>query len=178
MANNIMTLRDLRLAVYNRLVQANLAFVGTDVFCSRAKKAWPQEKAFLNVYVQQSSFDDQDIRPEIYKVDTDVVIDVVVQESQTVDGVVYEIDDLFDLISNDVVNLFTSYPRPEWLIPGKIHICDFILKSFSDEINGDGETNKGARKITFTATWYFEPITRNDPINDLDSVHSEITVNL
>ena len=174
MATNIMTLRNIRMAVCEKLKEANLPFVGEDVFCNRAEKAWPQEKAFLSVYVQQSSFDTQDIQPEIYKVETDVVVDVVVQGSQELDGELFEIDDLFDMISSNVVDLLTSYPRPKFLVENQVFASDFTLRSFSDEINGEGETDKGTRKITFGAVWYFEPITRDEPLNDLEVIHTEI----
>ena len=174
MATNIMTLRNIRMAVCEKLKEANLPFIGEDVFCNRAEKAWPQEKAFLSVYVQQSSFDTQDIQPEIYKVETDVVIDVVVQGSQELDGELFEIDDLFDIISSNVVDLLTSYPRPKWFVENQLAASDFTLRSFSDEINGEGETDKGTRKITFSAVWYFEPVTRNESLNDLEVIHTEI----
>lgn len=174
MATNIMTLRNIRMAVCEKLREANLPFIGEDVFCNRAEKAWPQEKAFLSVYVQQSSFDTQDIQPEIYKVETDVVIDVVVQGSQELDGELFEIDDLFDMISSNVVDLLTSYPRPKFLVENQVFASDFTLRSFSDEINGEGETDKGTRKITFSAVWYFEPVTRNESLNDLEVIHTEI----
>lgn len=174
MATNIMTLRNIRLAVCEKLKQANLPFVGEDVYCNRAEKAWPQEKAFLSVYVQQSSFDTQDIQPEIYKVETDVVIDVVVQGPQELEGEVFEIDDLFDVISSNVVDLLTSYPRPKFLVENQVFASDFTLRSFADEINGEGETNKGTRKITFNAVWYFEPVTRDEPLNDLEVIHAKI----
>lgn len=174
MATNIMTLRNIRMAVCGKLKEANLPFIGEDVFCNRAEKAWPQEKAFLSVYVQQSSFDTQDIQPEIYKVETDVVIDVVVQGSQELDGELFEIDDLFDMISSNVVDLLTSYPRPKFLVENQVFASDFTLRSFSDEINGEGETDKGTRKITFSAVWYFEPVTRNESLNDLEVIHTEI----
>lgn len=174
MATNIMTLRNIRLTVCEKLKQANLPFIGNDVYCNRAEKAWPQEKAFLSVYVQQSSFDTQDIQPEIYKVETDVVIDVVVQGPQELEGEVFEIDDLFDVISSNVVDLLTSYPRPKFLVEDQVAASDFTLRSFSDEINGEGETNKGTRKITFNAIWYFEPVTRNEPLNDLEVIHTKI----
>jgi hypothetical protein len=174
MATNIMTLRNIRMAVCEKLKEANLPFIGEDVFCNRAEKAWPQEKAFLSVYVQQSSFDTQDIQPEIYKVETDVVIDVVVQGSQELDGELFEIDDLFDMISSNVVDLLTSYPRLKFLVENQVFASDFTLRSFSDEINGEGETDKGTRKITFSAVWYFEPVTRNESLNDLEVIHTEI----
>ena len=174
MATNIMTLRNIRMAVCAKLKEANLPFIGEDVYCNRAEKAWPQEKAFLSVYVQQSSFDTQDIQPEIYKVETDVVVDVVVQGSQELDGEVFEIDDLFDMISSNVVDLLTSYPRPKFLVESQVLASDFTLRSFSDEINGEGETDKGTRKITFSAVWYFEPVTRNESLNDLEVIHTEI----
>lgn len=174
MATNIMTLRNIRMAVCKKLKEANLPFIGEDVYCNRAEKAWPQEKAFLSVYVQQSSFDTQDIQPEIYKVETDVVIDVVVQGSQELDGELFEIDDLFDMISSNVVDLLTSYPRPKFLVENQVFASDFTLRSFSDEINGEGETDKGTRKITFSAVWYFEPVTRNESLNDLEVIHTEI----
>ena len=174
MATNIMTLRNIRMAVCEKLKEANLPFIGEDVYCNRAEKAWPQEKAFLSVYVQQSSFDTQDIQPEIYKVETDVVVDVVVQGSQELDGEVFEIDDLFDMISSNVVDLLTSYPRPKLLVENQVFASDFTLRSFSDEINGEGETDKGTRKITFSAVWYFEPVTRNESLNDLEVIHTEI----
>ncbi len=174
MATNIMTLRNIRMAVCEKLKEANLPFIGEDVYCNRAEKAWPQEKAFLSVYVQQSSFDTQDIQPEIYKVETDVVVDVVVQGSQELDGELFEIDDLFDMISSNVVDLLTSYPRPKFLVENQVFASDFTLRSFSDEINGEGETDKGTRKITFSAVWYFEPITRNESLNDLEVIHTEI----
>lgn len=174
MATNIMTLRNIRMAVCEKLKEANLPFIGEDVYCNRAEKAWPQEKAFLSVYVQQSSFDTQDIQPEIYKVETDVVIDVVVQGSQELDGELFEIDDLFDMISSNVVDLLTSYPRPKWFVENQLAASDFTLRSFSDEINGEGETDKGTRKITFSAVWYFEPVTRNESLNDLEVIHTEI----
>ena len=174
MATNIMTLRNIRMAVCAKLKDANLPFIGEDVYCNRAEKAWPQEKAFLSVYLQQSSFDTQDIQPEIYKVETDVVIDVVVQGSQELDGELFEIDDLFDMISSNVVDLLTSYPRPKFLVENQVFASDFTLRSFSDEINGEGETDKGTRKITFSAVWYFEPVTRNESLNDLEVIHTEI----
>ena len=174
MATNIMTLRNIRMAVCAKLKEANLPFIGEDVYCNRAEKAWPQEKAFLSVYVQQSSFDTQDIQPEIYKVETDVVVDVVVQGSQELDGELFEIDDLFDMISSNVVDLLTSYPRPKFLVENQVFASDFTLRSFSDEINGEGETDKGTRKITFSAVWYFEPVTRNESLNDLEVIHTEI----
>ena len=175
MATNIMTLRNIRMAVCAKLKEANLPFIGEDVFCNRAEKAWPQEKAFLSVYVQQSSFDTQDIQPEIYKVETDVVVDVVVQGSQELDGEMFAIDDLFDIISSNVVDLLTSYPRPKFLVENQVFASDFTLRSFSDEINGEGETDKGTRKITFSAVWYFEPVTRNESLNDLEVIHTEIS---
>lgn len=175
MATNIMTLRNIRMAVCEKLKEANLPFIGEDVYCNRAEKAWPQEKAFLSVYVQQSSFDTQDIQPEIYKVETDVVVDVVVQGSQELDGETFAIDDLFDIISSNVVDLLTSYPRPKWFVEDQLASSDFTLRSFSDEINGEGETDKGTRKITFSAVWYFEPVTRNESLNDLEVIHTEIS---
>lgn len=174
MATNIMTLRNIRMAVCAKLKEADLPFIGEDVYCNRAEKAWPQEKALLSVYVQQSSFDTQDIQPEIYKVETDVVVDVVVQGSQELDGELFEIDDLFDVISSNVVDLLTSYPRPKFLVENQVAASDFTLRSFSDEINGEGETDKGTRKITFNAVWYFEPVTRNEALNDLEVIHTEI----
>ena len=174
MATNIMTLRNIRMAVCAKLKEANLPFIGEDVYCNHAEKAWPQEKAFLSVYVQQSSFDTQDIQPEIYKVETDVVVDVVVQGSQELDDELFGIDDLFDMISSNVVDLLTSYPRSKWFVENQLAASDFTLRSFSDEINGEGETDKGTRKITFSAVWYFEPVTRNESLNDLEVIHTEI----
>ena len=174
MDTSIMTLRNIRMAVTDKLKAANLPFIGKDVYCNRAEKAWPQEKAFLSVYVQQSSFDTQDTQPEIYRVETDVVIDVVVQGAQELNGETFQIDDLFDIISSNVVDLLTSYPRPKWFIEDQVASSEFTIKSFSDEINGDGETDKGTRKITFSAVWRFEPITRNETLNDLEVIHTEI----
>lgn len=174
LSTSILTLRALRLAVCDYLKAANLPFIGEDVFASRSEKAWPQEKAFLVVYVQDSSFDSQDTQPEIYKVETDVVIDVVVQGPQEYENEVFEIDDLFDMISSNVVDLLTSYPRPKWFVANQVAASDFQLRSFSGGQNGDGETDKGTRKITFNATWYFEPITRkNENLNDWNVMHTE-----
>lgn len=177
LATNIMTLRNIRLAVAEYLLQANMPFIGDQVFVGRTEKAWPKEKCFLAIYVNQSTFDTQDTQPEIYKVTTDVVVDVVVQGSQVVDGETYELDDLFDIISSNVIDLLTSYPRPKWIVEEQVASSDFLLNSFVDELNGEGEIDKGTRKITFNATWYFEPITRDVELNDWLLMHTEIDFN-
>ena len=177
LATNILTLRDIKNALCAKLKAASFPLVGDNVFVNRSEKFWPEEGVLLCVYTQQSSFDNQDNLPEIYKVETDVVIEVIVQSAQSYDGVELDVSDVFDLVSSNVVDLLTSYPRPKWLIENKVAASDFLLKSFSDEINGDGETDKGARKITFTATWYFEPITSDLELNDLQQIHTEISFN-
>lgn len=174
MKTSMLTICEIRKAVVAKLAQAYLQFVGDQVFESRTEMAWPQEGCFLAVYTKSSSFDNQDTSPVFYKVETEVVVDVVVQSAIDVDGEHFSVEDIIDIVTSEVVNVLSSYPRPQWMIQDKVASSDFVLKNVEKDMNGKGETVKGAQSVTFTATWFFEPVTRNDPLNDWREMHTHI----
>lgn len=175
MNTTMMTVNEIRKAFVEKLKDADIPFVENRVYDTRTERAWNEEKCFLAVYTNSSSFDTQDTSPEYYKIDTDVVVDVVVVSSAHVDGVLYTIADIIDIVTGGVVDAITSYPRPRWFIEEKVASQDVILKSVDKTLNGDGETDKGAQSVTFTATWRFEPITRSgETLNDWRVMHTDI----
>lgn len=175
MNTTMMTVNEIRKTFVEKLKAANIPFVFNKVFDSRTERAWNEEKCFLAVYTNSSSFDTQDTSPEYYKAETDVIVDVVVVAPARVKNVIYSIADIVDIVTDGVVNAITSYPRPRWFIENKVASQDVVLKSIDKTLNGDGETDKGAQSVTFTAAWRFEPITRcGETMNDWRVMHTNL----
>lgn len=146
---------ELRKAIVEGLQSASIPFVGENIFSSRTLGGFPDEGDFISVYTNSNQFEDGDRSPVIYKVTSDVIVDVVVQ------GSIYDeeterdilIDERMDLITDAVLRVLVHNS-----IPGNIY-KDLGMKkvrvtSIQNTLAGDGETDKGTQRISLSFMWY------------------------
>ena len=146
---------ELRKAIVEGLQSASIPFVGKNIFSSRTLGGFPDEGDFISVYTNSNQFEDGDRSPVIYKVTSDVIVDVVVQ------GSIYDeeterdilIDERMDQITDAVLRVLVHNS-----IPGNIY-KDLGMKkvrvtSIQNTLAGDGETDKGTQRISLSFMWY------------------------
>lgn len=159
MSASILTCKKIRHAVVDALKAANIPGIEDKVYPSRDIGAWPKEQNFLCVYTENHSFDDQDTSPVIYKVETTVRVEAIVQKSKVFvkDGqrIRVDIDDQMDDISNFVVHALIPFPEPDaGPLYDAIGVRHFVrLTEIGNTFNGEGESSKGSAKLTFIYTW-------------------------
>lgn len=174
-----LTFMDIRHEFVRLIKAANIPGVLGKVFESRSERGWPAEGPFISVYTNSHSFDDQATSPVIYKVETTVVVDIIVQGpvfQVTASGRTrIDVDDQMDQLSNYVLNSIFYAPAPS-SGPLNIGVDHFVrLSSVSNTLNGEGETPRACQRITFAVTWDC-PMPDGGPDMDFQKIHNELDV--
>lgn len=140
-------IKQIRDKIAQALVAASIPGVLAKVFPSRVRKAWPDEGDFICVYTQNSDFDDQDTAPTIYQVDTDVVVQVIVQ--QALAG--QDLEDRMDEITDDVVRALLQVHGISGPFDGALEW--FFLRGIRPTLSAEGEVLKFSQSVVFSGRW-------------------------
>lgn len=143
----MLQLKRIRDQVTASLIAANIPGVGDKVYPSRARKVWPEEEDFLLVYTQNSDFDDEDTAPIIYKVDTDVVVQVIVQQAPAE----MDLEDRMDQITELVVRDLLKVHGIEGPFQGTLEWIK--LKGIRPTLSAEGEVLKFSQNVVFSGQW-------------------------
>lgn len=143
----MLRLKQIRDQITASLIAANIPGVGPNVFPSRARKIWPEEENLLLVYTQNSDFDDEDTAPIIYKVDTDVVVQVIVQQAPSGQDLEDQMDQITEFVVRDLLKVH-GIDGPfggtlEWI----------KLKNIRPTLSAEGEVLKYSQDVTFSGQW-------------------------
>ena len=134
-------IKQLRHAVIDAIVNAEITGIGNNVFEARTDNAWPEESSFAVVYTNNFDFDDQRTSPKVYKCSGNVVVEVYVQDvDQTT-------NDKLDDLSVAVVDVLQPMMPKEGFFGGLTK--RFVLKSIDNNLTSTGEMNRGCQQITF-----------------------------
>lgn len=152
MNTSISTVKRIRERIVQLLRESEIQLVGDKVYDARTENAWPTEGVFVIVSSGRSDFDDRGTSPVNYKVETEINIDVVFAGSEEID-----VTDALDFVSSELLKNLMGYPHPTWLIEDEVSWDSLVLTNVEPTLNGDGEVDKGAQRITFAVTWYWEP---------------------
>lgn len=160
-------LKDIRKAVADTLIAANIPTVLDKVFASRARMIWPEEGDFLCVYTQVSNFEDNDTSPVIYTVDTDIVVQVIAQDATTEQA----IEDRLDTITDAVVRTLLKEHGISGPFSGKLEWI--YLKSIRPTLSAEGEVLKCSQSIEFEGRWRIT-LPSAGPTDDFLSTHTTL----
>lgn len=173
-----LTFRDIRHEFVRILKAAAIPGVLDKVYESRAERGFPSEGPFISVYTNNHNFDDQGTSPVVYKIETSVIVDIIVQ------GPVVQVlptgarnrinvDDQMDVLTDKVINALLYAPVPA-RGPLNIGTDHFVrLGSVVNTLNGQGETDKACQRLTFTVTWECA-LPDGGPENDMNVIHNEL----
>lgn len=143
----MLQLKQIRDKITQTLVAASIPGVLSKVFPSRARRAWPEEGDFICVYTQNSDFDDQDTAPTIYQVDTDVVVQVIVQQAPTGQ----DLEDRMDEITDAVVRALLQVHDISGPFDGTLEW--FFLRGIRPTMSAEGEALKFSQSVIFSGRW-------------------------
>jgi hypothetical protein len=140
-------LKQIRDKVTQALVAAAIPGVDDKVYSTRARRAWPDEGDFICVYTQNSDFDDQDTNPTIYQVETDVVVQVVVQQAPTGQ----DLEDRMDEITDKAVRALLQVHDISGPFDGTLEW--FFLRGIRPTLSAEGEVLKFSQSVIFSGRW-------------------------
>lgn len=155
----MLTLTELRSVIVDALKARNILSIGENVFSSRTEAAWVEEGNFICVYTNNNRFDDGDRNPVVYRVTSDVIVDVVVQgETEfVIEGEARKmgIADQMDYITQKVLDTLVMQKTDD-NIYRNLPFKKIRVESVSNTLAGGGEIDKGAQRISLVYTWYVE----------------------
>ena len=139
-------LKELRHAVIDAIVDANIDGIGENVFEARRESAWPEEGLFAVVYTDDFTFDDQRTSPKDYKITGNVLVDVIRQDkSDSIN------DDLDDAVAAIINVLQPMMPKVGFF--GGI-TKRFVVTGINNFLSELGEMNRGLQRITFATEFH------------------------
>lgn len=143
----MLQLKEIRDKIVTALVAAAIPGVDDKVYPTRARRAWPEEGDFICVYTQNSDFDDQDTSPTIYQVDTDVVVQVIVQQAPSGQ----DLEDRMDEITDKAVRALLQVHDISGPFDGTLEW--FFLRGIRPTLSAEGEVLKFSQSIIFSGRW-------------------------
>lgn len=173
----MLTLTQLRDVIVDALKTRNIQSVEDRVFSCRTENAWNDEGNFICVYTNDNSFDDGDRSPVIYKVTSNVIVDVIVQGEQefTIGGneVMMGIADQMDYITQLVLNTLVMQ-KTDANLYRNLPFKKVRLSSVQNTLAGNGELDKGTQRISLVYTWYMELPMLGVPEDEFLLAHTKI----
>jgi len=160
-------IKQLRHAVINTIVNANIDGIGENVFEARKDDAWPEEGSFAVVYTDSFSFDDQRTSPKTYKCSGSVVVDVVCQDECD------SVNDMLDDMTHSVIAVLQPLMPKEGFFGGLTK--RFVLTGIENNLTALGEMNRGCQRITFS-TEFNVTISVGGPADEFISANNEISM--
>lgn len=173
----MLTLTQLRDVIVDALKTRNIQSIEDRVFSCRTENAWNDEGNFICVYTNDNSFDDGDRSPVIYKVTSNVIVDVIVQGEQefTIGGneVMMGIADQMDYITQLVLNTLVMQ-KTDANLYRNLPFKKVRLSSVQNTLAGNGEFDKGTQRISLVYTWYMELPQLGIPTDEFLLAHTKI----
>ena len=145
-------IKEFRNNVVGSLIAANITGIGANVASSRTERAWPEEEAFICVYLPSVNFDDKRTSPRFYVAEGQLFVDVYARAYVNGDGVNSpdssgEVNDFLDDTVKAVVEALSPIEKREGPYNGLVK--RFVLKSMDNNLSQKGETERGSVRITF-----------------------------
>lgn len=160
-------IKELRHAVIDTIVNAEIPHIGDNVFEARRESVWPEEGMIAVVYTDSFTLDDQRTSPKDYKINGTVLVDVICQsERDTVN------DDLDDATAAIIEVLQPMMPKIGFF--GGI-TKRFVVTGIENNLSENGEMNRGLQRITF-ATEFHVTMPVGGPTDDFLKANSTIKV--
>lgn len=157
----------LRASVVTALKTANIDGIGENVYSSRMESAWPEESAYVAVYVPSVDFDDGRSSPRFYRAQATVHVDVYARSCLNAEGGALEgmsdVADFLDDAAKAVVEALQPIERREGPYNGLVK--RFVLKSWANNLSEKGEAERGSMRIAFEADFAFA-VTYGGPSDD------------
>lgn len=157
MSLTLSTIKELRHAVVNALVAANIEGIGENVYEARRENLWPEEGLVAVVYTDSIRFEDKRTSPKEYVVSVNVVVDVICQS---------EGDNVNDTLDDATVAVITALqpPMPAGGFFGGL-TKRFVVTNVDNNLSEQGEMSRGLQRITFE-TMFGVPLPVGGPVND------------
>ena len=157
MSLTLSTIKELRHAVVNALVSANIDGIGENVYEARRENLWPEEGLVAVVYTDGIRFEDKRTSPKEYVVTVNVVVDVICQS---------EGDNVNDTLDDATVAVITALqpPMPAGGFFGGL-TKRFVVTNVENNLSEAGEMSRGLQRITFE-TMFGVPLPVGGPVND------------
>lgn len=157
MSLTLSTIKELRHAVVNALVAANIEGIGENVYEARRENLWPEEGLVAVVYTDSIRFEDKRTSPKEYVVSVNVMVDVICQS---------EGDNVNDTLDDATVAVITALqpPMPAGGFFGGL-TKRFVVTNVENNLSEQGEMSRGLQRITFE-TMFGVPLPVGGPVND------------
>lgn len=164
-----------RKKIAQNLKAAAIPGVGDNVFPSRSRKVWPAEGDVLLVYTQETSTDDEDTAPTIYKATTTVVVQIVAQETDDEDdendAQEEALETRVDTITEAVVRVLQAAHGITGPLDG---LVDWLRwKGLRPMLSSEGEILRNSRQILFSAEWSID-LPDTQPVDDFLRTGTEL----
>lgn len=173
----MLTLKQLRDVIVDALKTRNILSIGGNVFSCRTESAWNDEGNFICVYTNNNKFDDGDRSPVVYRVTSDVIIDVVVQGANTFDiegeEVFMGVADQMDFITQKVLDTIVK-DKTDFNLYANLPFKKVRVESVQNTLAGDGEFDKGTQRISLSFTWYMQLPMPSVPDSEFLNAHTKI----
>ena len=174
---SMLTLTTLRDVIVDALKTKDIATIGDNVYSCRTENAWNDEGNFICVYTNDNRFDDGGRSPVVYKVTSEVTIDVVVQGMNTItigdSDVDMDIASQMDYITQKVLDA-VCLDKTDTNIYRNLPFKMVRLSSVQNTLAGNGEMDKGTQRIALEYTWYMELPTLGSPDDEFLLAHTTI----
>lgn len=147
-------IKELRSNIVQALKAADIDGIGQNVFSARQEKAWPEESGFICVYTPNTNFDDKRTSPRFYFASGDVYVDIYGRGSTIENNdspEVYDVNDFLDDVSKAVVEALQPLERRVGPYSGLVK--RIVVKSFSNNLSSNGETERGSQRIVFSVEY-------------------------
>lgn len=139
-------IKELRHAVIDALIAADIDDIGANVYEARRESVWPEEGLLAVVYTDSFSFDDQRTSPKDYKITGTVLVDVICQS---------EIDNVNDRLDDAAVAIIEALQpvMPKVGFFGGI-TKRFVVTGIENNLSEAGEKYRGLQRITFSTEFH------------------------
>lgn len=150
----------LRQAVVAALKAAAIPTVADRVYPSRSRKVWTDEGDLALVFTQETSSDDEDTAPTIYRNDTSVVVQLIAQETaerETSPGDLEddEQEEALEARLDDLAEAVVVALQPVHGVEGPFGglVEWFRFRGTRPTLTAEGELLRNSRQVLFSAQW-------------------------
>lgn len=150
----------LRQAIVATLKAAAIPALSDRVYPSRSRKVWTDEGDLALVFTQETSSDDEDTAPVVYRNDTSVVVQIIAQETESQETNPSDLEDneqeeALEARLDDVAEAVVVALQPVHGVEGPFGglVEWFRFRGTRPTLTAEGELLRNSRQVLFSAQW-------------------------